>query len=481
MKSLSRILFLQLIVLVLFTACGDPEDPDDQLDLFTVTVDENPHVPGHMISYSSGENISTFCFAPSMSKDGEEDGLWMAETELTYALWKEVYDWATTQGYSMYYNAQAGSNTSFPHTHPVTRVDWYDAVVWCNAYTEYYNIHNGDLPDYDFVYTINGQHVKDADPNNTSFSAMTPDYNAHGFRLPTNSEWYGAARYPATPDDYASGAGGNVENQTATEKVAWLKTNSNGETHPVKGKTKNQLNLYDMSGNVSEIVFDRLDQYLGDYNNRGGAYNSIFEELAVGESHPIAQHTSSISQGFRIARTIGDDNHSGFEINNGGGTNTFEAGHGTGYCTMNSDTSFLTKAMIGDYNTLLQGGYLQLDIFSENLQVDKSVNGGYAGEGTWVGAWPIATDEATLPPGIEYLENPPLISAHIDFDAYEFPWEGVNGFIASEITLFSVELEDDIYTIHIEAIGTDHQLNENVVFKVFYEGTINSIIAGQDF
>lgn len=483
MKSFSKLLFLQLIILALFTACGDPDDPDSELDTFTVTVDENPHVPGNMISYNSGENTSTFCFSPTMTKDGTEEGVWIAETELTYALWKEVYDWAVGLGYSMYKNAQAGSKTSFPDTHPVTRVSWYDAVVWCNAYTEYYNFHNGDKPDYDFVYTINGDQVKDADPDNTSFGNLTIDHSKKGFRLPANEEWYAAAKYSATPDDYASGATGNYENETATEKVAWFNSNSSGETHPVKEKTKNQLNLYDMSGNVKEIVVDQMNEYNGDYNNRGGAYNTNAENVTVGLGHhPIEQNSSSISQGFRIARTIGDDNNSGFNINTGSsGGGTFESGHGTGYMTMGGDTIEITKAMGGDYNTLMQGGYLQLDLFTEDLDVNKDMNGGFEGNGSMVNLWPIMTQNTALVADENYLDEPPLMSAYIDFDASVFPRESANGFLANEITVFTVDLDEDIYTISIKAIGMDDFYNEDVPFELFYEGTINFLIAGQDY
>ncbi len=485
MKISPKILILQLIILALFTSCNDPDDPnnlDNELDTFTVTVDENPHVPGNMISYNSGENTSTFCFSPTMTKDGKDDGVWIAETELTYALWKEVYNWAVDAGYSLYKNAQPGSNTDFPDTHPVTRVGWYDAVVWCNAYTAYYNFHNGDKPDYGFVYTINGDPVKDSDPDNTSFGSMTIDHSKMGFRLPTNEEWYYAAKYPSTPDDYASGATGNCENTSATENVAWYNACSSAETHPVKEKTKNQLNLYDMSGNVKEIVLDKLAEYNGDYNNRGGAYNSAAENVTIGNGHqPIEQHSSSVSQGFRIARTIGDDNNAGFNINTGGGSGSCEAGHGTGYLKMGGDSVAITKAMGGDYNTLLQGGYLQLDLFTEGLSVNKDVNWGFEGSGSQVGLWPIMTQNTTLVAGEDYLDDAPLLSAYIDFDASITPWEAANGFIANNISVFTVEKEDDIYTITIKATGTDNFYNENVPLEVFYHGTINYLIAGQDY
>ena len=40
------------------------------------------------------------------------------------------------------------------------------------------------------------------------------------------------------------------------DEVAWYDDNSNGETHPVGQKKENGYGLYDMSGNVSEWVWD---------------------------------------------------------------------------------------------------------------------------------------------------------------------------------------------------------------------------------
>ena len=82
--------------------------------------------------------------------------------EVTYALWKEVYDWATDEarGENRYYfqNAgQKGSDGAETDTdqHPVTAITWQDAIVWCNALTECYNARNGT--NLNCVYTYNGR------------------------------------------------------------------------------------------------------------------------------------------------------------------------------------------------------------------------------------------------------------------------------------------------------------------------------------
>ena len=55
--------------------------------------------------------------------------------EVTYELWTEVYKWAMTHGYT---DLTAGGNGSDPvgSNNPVTDVNWYDVVKWCNARSE---------------------------------------------------------------------------------------------------------------------------------------------------------------------------------------------------------------------------------------------------------------------------------------------------------------------------------------------------------
>ena len=47
---------------------------------------------------------------------------------VSYALWTNVYQWATAHGYSF---GDAGSGKAA--NHPVQTVEWYDVVKWCNA------------------------------------------------------------------------------------------------------------------------------------------------------------------------------------------------------------------------------------------------------------------------------------------------------------------------------------------------------------
>ena len=73
------------------------------------------------------------------------------------------------------------------------------------------------------------------------------------YRLPSEAEWEYACR-AGTTGDYA----GNLD------EMAWYRSNSGNQSHPVGQKLPNQWGLYDMHGNVKEWCQDRYhDDYAG--------------------------------------------------------------------------------------------------------------------------------------------------------------------------------------------------------------------------
>ncbi len=185
---------------------------------------------------------------------------YVSTCEVPYALYKKIHKWGDAPFHSLdaryvyRYHGDMGSMTYGNKEHvqdePVTNIQWYDALAWCNTLSE----HEGKEPLYyldpEFKNVFRGDHLATkATLPKDKISANNPTYvknedphiyvkwSASGYRLPTVSEW-----------ECAAGAANAIG----------LKTDG---TVAVGSGEPNQNGLYDMAGNVWELVWTHGDVY----------------------------------------------------------------------------------------------------------------------------------------------------------------------------------------------------------------------------
>lgn len=158
--------------------------------------------------------------------------------------------------------------------HPVIYVSWYGAAAYC---------------------------------------AWLSQQTGQNYRLPTEGEWEFAARGGIETRNYLY-AGSNT-----LDEVAWHRVNSNGQTQAVGTKKANELDLFDLSGNVWEWCADDWhNEYKGAPTNenawiehpdrganrviRGGGWNFEPKRCRAAVRYYAGPQSRSSDVGFRIAR-----------------------------------------------------------------------------------------------------------------------------------------------------------------------------------
>ncbi len=256
--------------------------------------------------------------------------------ETTYELWYETREIGEALGYKFINPGQEGTSgkrgaePTNEKEQPVTMICWYDAVIWCNAFSE---IH-GLTP----CYKLNGKVLKDA-TDTVSLDLCSCDWYADGYRLPTESEWEYAARKTISGGMQSGGtASGQVDKygkediSIPEEEVAWSASNASG-THrvgtagtpftddapPVAGSgNPNSMGLFDMSGNVCEFVWDWNGRYKetepgaracgleagNERVSRGGSWSEYTPFIYTGDRYSYDPNECYNYLGFRFVRTV---------------------------------------------------------------------------------------------------------------------------------------------------------------------------------
>lgn len=207
---------------------------------------------------------------------------YLAKTEVTYWQWG-LFCTATSVEMNKPGWGSEGNN-------PAVNLSWYDATNYCNWV--------GTQLGFAQVYNIQGEKV-------------SINWNAKGFRLPSEAEWEYAARGGPKQQDYEYSGSNEIR------EVAWYDGNSGSRTRPVATKKANTLGIFDMSGNVWEWCWD----WFGAYNPsakinphgpdtgslrvlRGGSWLRSEVYCRVTDHREHDPYGAYDYYGFRLARTF---------------------------------------------------------------------------------------------------------------------------------------------------------------------------------
>jgi formylglycine-generating enzyme required for sulfatase activity len=108
----------------------------------------------------------------------------------------------------------------------------------------------------DPVYTLTGISREFSSKSITN-ATVSVDWTKNGYRLPREMEWWWAAMGASTATGAAEKAFSGSTGSNNIDNYAWYQgTNDGYYTHQVGKKQANELNIYDMTGNVSEWCWD---------------------------------------------------------------------------------------------------------------------------------------------------------------------------------------------------------------------------------